>query len=222
MKSMLIELQKSEERFKDMAVSLPTIIIETGLKGEFQFLNQAGYELFGIPGSEALTGLNLLEFVSPESRDRVKEDFSKIIYGVTPNLNDIPLVRRDGQEINIISKMSIIKHSGIIDGIRWSAIDVKPFMASLFVPDKSFFEKYLFSPREKEIINLMLQGYSRKEMSEKYFISENTVKAHTSSIYSKMNVSSKNEFFDAVKNFQVDNIGHSSFKFSILSKIIKE
>lgn len=47
---------------------------------------------------------------------------------------------------------------------------------------------YTFSKREQEIISLMYQGYTNKQISEKLFISEGTVKNYISNIYNKIGV----------------------------------
>jgi transcriptional regulator, luxR family len=44
------------------------------------------------------------------------------------------------------------------------------------------------SSREREIANLIYQGLTNNEISEKTGITLRTVKAHTTSIYSKLNV----------------------------------
>lgn len=45
--------------------------------------------------------------------------------------------------------------------------------------------------REDEVVKLILQGYSNKQISEKLFISEKTVKAHLSKVYKKLGVSTR-------------------------------
>ncbi len=42
------------------------------------------------------------------------------------------------------------------------------------------------NPRELQILKLIAEGYSNQEISQKFFISEGTVKWHTSNIYGKM------------------------------------
>lgn len=54
-------------------------------------------------------------------------------------------------------------------------------------------QKELLTPREGEVGELLIQGYSNKEIAKKLSISENTLKTHTRNIYSKLNVSNKRE-----------------------------
>lgn len=51
----------------------------------------------------------------------------------------------------------------------------------------------ILSRRETEILALILQGFSRSKIAEELFITDNTVKTHTSNIYSKLAVSCKDE-----------------------------
>src|SRR6202007_563158 len=54
-------------------------------------------------------------------------------------------------------------------------------------------EKPLLSDREKEIVQLVAQGYRTKEIDEKLFISEQTVKNHLHNIFDKLGVSDRLE-----------------------------
>lgn len=59
-------------------------------------------------------------------------------------------------------------------------------------------EKNQLTEKEKEVVRLLLQGYTYRAMAEEMFISENTVKYHAKNIYQKLNVNSKMEL---VKTF---------------------
>jgi two-component system, NarL family, nitrate/nitrite response regulator NarL len=54
-------------------------------------------------------------------------------------------------------------------------------------------EKPLLSDREKEVVQLVAQGYRNKEIGEKLFISEQTVKNHLHNIFDKLGVSDRLE-----------------------------
>lgn len=69
-------------------------------------------------------------------------------------------------------------------------------------PDPSFegfCRKFEVSPRESEIIREICSGLSNKEISEKLFISLQTVKDHTHRIYIKTNVKSRVQLITLVK-----------------------
>lgn len=52
-------------------------------------------------------------------------------------------------------------------------------------------ERYAISARETEVFELLVEGLSNKEISEKLFISEHTVKNHITRIFQKLNVSDR-------------------------------
>jgi DNA-binding NarL/FixJ family response regulator len=54
-------------------------------------------------------------------------------------------------------------------------------------------ERSPLSHREREIVQLVAQGYKNKEMAEKMFISEQTVKNHLHNIFDKLGVSDRLE-----------------------------
>ena len=61
------------------------------------------------------------------------------------------------------------------------------------------------SPREKEVLKALTAGLSNKEIARQLCITEQTVKAHFSSIYRKLNVTTRSQaILGAVKNGLVD------------------
>ena len=63
---------------------------------------------------------------------------------------------------------------------------------SSFHSSRSSFEQQL-SPRESEVLNLLAAGLGNKEIAWQLKISEHTVKFHVTSIFNKLNVSSRAE-----------------------------
>ena len=55
-----------------------------------------------------------------------------------------------------------------------------------FRPDDSRREALGITPRELEILELIAQGLSNREIAEKLFVSENTVKTHSSRVFDKL------------------------------------
>ncbi len=69
-----------------------------------------------------------------------------------------------------------------------ASVHTQPSKAPLKPRDRS-----PLSARELEIVQLVAQGYKNKEMAEKMFISEQTVKNHLHNIFDKLNVSDRLE-----------------------------
>jgi DNA-binding CsgD family transcriptional regulator len=64
---------------------------------------------------------------------------------------------------------------------------------------KDFCKKFEVSPRETDVVREICNGLSNKEISEKLFISLQTVKDHTHRIYIKTNVRSRVQLINLVK-----------------------
>ena len=52
-------------------------------------------------------------------------------------------------------------------------------------------ERNILTPRELEVMDLLIYGYNNSIIAEKLCISTHTIKAHISSIYEKLNVSNR-------------------------------
>jgi DNA-binding CsgD family transcriptional regulator len=55
-----------------------------------------------------------------------------------------------------------------------------------FVRDEARLAALGITPRELEILELIAQGLSNKEIAERVFVSENTVKTHSSRVFDKL------------------------------------
>jgi DNA-binding CsgD family transcriptional regulator len=84
---------------------------------------------------------------------------------------------------------------GIYFGLRWTRAkqvvvvrEVPVRMDGPFVLDADKLKEVGLTAREHEILALMAQGMSNREIGEKLFVSENTVKTHSSRLFEKMQV----------------------------------
>lgn len=68
------------------------------------------------------------------------------------------------------------------------------------LPFDNFIRKYDISEREKEVVNLLINGRSNKEIADKLFISVNTVKTHIKNIYEKLEINSRYELISIIRN----------------------
>jgi DNA-binding CsgD family transcriptional regulator len=60
------------------------------------------------------------------------------------------------------------------------------FVPAPFVPDERKREELGITPRELEVLELVAQGMSNREIAGKLFVSENTVKTHCSHAFDKL------------------------------------
>jgi DNA-binding CsgD family transcriptional regulator len=77
----------------------------------------------------------------------------------------------------------------------------------LSMPNNGFFDYYNISPREREIIALLIQDYKNKQIGETLYISVNTVKTHIRNIYAKLDVKNRHELLALLKYAQEDSTG---------------
>jgi len=63
-----------------------------------------------------------------------------------------------------------------------------PVRGGPFVLNETNLRDVGLTQREHEILGLIAQGLSNREIAEKLFVSENTVKTHSSRLFEKMQV----------------------------------
>jgi DNA-binding CsgD family transcriptional regulator len=61
----------------------------------------------------------------------------------------------------------------------------------------------LLSDREMEVLKLLAEGLTNKEISEKLYVSVNTVKTHLNNIYSKLGVNRRTQAISAAKRLEI-------------------
>jgi len=84
---------------------------------------------------------------------------------------------------------------GIYFGLRWTRAkevvvirEVPVMRDGPFVLNANNLKEAGLTAREHEILALIAQGLSNREIGEKLFVSENTVKTHSSRLFEKMQV----------------------------------
>lgn len=66
-------------------------------------------------------------------------------------------------------------------------------------------ENNILTVRENEMLVCIIKGYSNKEIADKLFVSENTVKKHLNNIYSKLGVSRRTQAISKAKELGIVN-----------------
>ena len=72
-------------------------------------------------------------------------------------------------------------------------IIAKLLKRAMIAPVEQHKASEILSERESEILGLVALGMSNKEIAEKLFLSERTIKAHLTNIFNKLNVASRSE-----------------------------
>ena len=91
-------------------------------------------------------------------------------------------------------------HSGVIIISRYSGL-IKPLQPTVSGEHsfESFCKKFEISPRESDIIREICDGHTNKEISEKLFISLQTVKDHSHRIYIKTGARNRVDLINRLK-----------------------
>jgi DNA-binding CsgD family transcriptional regulator len=84
---------------------------------------------------------------------------------------------------------------GIHLGLRWTkqkevvvVREVRVRDSGPFVLNAGKLKELGLTPREHEILGLIAEGLSNREIAERLFVSENTVKTHSSRVFEKLSV----------------------------------
>ena len=84
---------------------------------------------------------------------------------------------------------------GIYFGLQWARArevvvvkEVRVREGEPFVLDAGKLKELGITPREHEILGLIAEGLSNREIGERLFVSENTVKTHSSRLFDKLEV----------------------------------
>ena len=70
-----------------------------------------------------------------------------------------------------------------------------------FLPDEKKREELSITRRELEILERIAQGMSNREIAEKLFVSENTVKTHSSRVFDKLGAKRRTQAVQFGKEF---------------------
>ncbi len=76
-----------------------------------------------------------------------------------------------------------------------------PVPAQPFVLNEGRLRELSITPRELEILDLIAHGLSNREIAEKLFVSENTVKTHSSRLFDKLSAKRRTQAVQIGKEF---------------------
>ena len=120
----------------------------------------------------------------------------------------------------ILFLYGILQDYGLADTQRISdsAVEAVPENITATETIKSFSEKQIenifnnwkildtLSQREKEVLGFILENKKRKDIAETLFVTESTIKKHTSAIFKKLEITNRTELFEKAKEHSHNNI----------------
>lgn len=122
----------------------------------------------------------------------VKERFPHIKVLVLSMHNNISVIKdalnaeADGYILKNTGKDELIKAiDRILENGTYFSQDIMPMILKLYGKEKKNESKLFLSEREREVLSLIMQEYTSKEIAEKLFISKQTVDSHRINIMQK-------------------------------------
>lgn len=212
--------RESGDRFRAITETLPMLVLETNPSLAIRYANRTAQKSLALDGS--LTTLS-----SCIHRDDIKKVADIITELVPDKVVEFPGVRLVEPESRRL--IPILRISGIfsgketlLTGILWNALDLRPSVSGLLLPDERFFESRHLSSRETEIARLILQGFRTSDIAERLFIAESTVKGHIGHVYDKFGISGRPELMTLARDEQSDKYGFNAYVFSVLDGMIDQ
>lgn len=116
-------LRESEEKFKELANTLPQTIFETNVAGLITYVNKAGLNLFGYTKEDIVNGINIFDIVIPEDIEAAKSNFVKLIAGEQFEQLEYRIWKKDKTVVPILLYPSLIYKNDEAIGMRSVIID---------------------------------------------------------------------------------------------------
>jgi PAS domain S-box-containing protein len=117
-------LRNSERQYRDLIEFLPISIFELDAAGQLVTFNQTALQIFGYDEKEYREEMNTLQFFLPEERQRVVENFGKVIQGISTPGQEYIMLRKDGSTFSGLVYASSIIHENRTARIRGAIIDI--------------------------------------------------------------------------------------------------
>ena len=118
------EAKRSEQKYKDLVASLPQIVFETDLAGNVSFANRTAFDLFGYTQKDYAKGLNALDMMVPEERDRALKNMQAIMNGEVLGGVEYTVVRKDGHRFPVVVHSNRFFQDNKPAGLRGLIVDL--------------------------------------------------------------------------------------------------
>jgi len=117
-------LQKSEEKYRELADSLPQVVFETDEKGKLTFINRNAFDLFGYSQQDFDKGVTAIEMLIPEDRNMAMENIQRVMRGEDTGGNEYTARRKDGSTFPISIHSNALIRENKLMGMRGIIVDL--------------------------------------------------------------------------------------------------
>jgi len=142
-----------------------------------------------LPGMNGIEGVRRLRSRAPSAQIimlTVHEGNDSVFEAICAGANGYLLKSASADEV--LQSIGLVLHGGApIDG------NVARKMLSMFQRIATPSGEYGLSARETEILELLVQGFTKKQISDRLFLSFNTIDTHIRNIYGKLHVHSRSD-----------------------------
>ncbi len=91
---------------------------------------------------------------------------------------------------------------GVYLGLKFRKVEIVEVGPIIEIDEKQV-EKLGLTEREREVLQLISEGFSNVEIGEKLFVSESTVKTHVSNLFVKLDVKRRTQAVTRAKELRV-------------------
>jgi len=116
-------LEESEKKYRELADLLPQTVFELDKSGRITFANRQAYQITGYTPDDFARGLNVIDIVAPEDRDRLKTNMELILKGNKSDENEYRIVRKDGSSFPALVYSNLVTNGEEVLGIEGILID---------------------------------------------------------------------------------------------------
>ncbi len=115
---------QTEERLRRILGSISEIVFETDRAGVLRFANEAGFARFGYTREEFEAGLNIIELLEPEDRERAGANIARILQGEDIGPNEYVLRTKMGDRIPALIYTTPLMDGDAPSGLLGVIVDV--------------------------------------------------------------------------------------------------
>jgi DNA-binding NarL/FixJ family response regulator len=155
--------------------------LEAGLVPDIVLLD------IGLPGMSGIEGISQIKAISPSSQIviiSIYDDNENIFKAIGEGASGYLLKNAPVEDIiNSITE--------VVNGGAPINPQIAKKMLSMFSKTTLPAKNYGLTEREKELLKILIEGYTKKQIAEKRFISYHTVDTHLKNIYTKLHVQTR-------------------------------